>query len=731
MPPRAERDRAIGEKDGDDVAHAEPRENDEEVEQDCVRDGPPAIEGQPDPDGDQDGEERCVRPGSQTGGIVLLALVVVALALAAMRGVISAGADALSADRVLGQIDFIKNAVNFVDPIGMDAPAGVTIDQSSGQVLVADTQNNRVLGWKSAHAFASGGPADLVIGQPDFHSSGCNQNAPAPDATGLCGPIGVAVDVAHRVLIGDTQNNRVEVFADPFAALLRSDQATNFAADAVFGQSGSFTTNAANEGGLSADSLNSPQGVAFDGSGNLFVADVNNNRALVYFSPFPMMTVKGTPGSFGDATADVAVGQPDLFSGACNQGGIATLSTLCLAPFLGVGIAVDTSANHNLYVADTRNNRALEYNGPFGFEQTNNLSADLVFQGNNLALPSGLAVDSSGNFYVSSEQHNQLYEYTQPVPLMRTDLLNLVIGGAPNPTAHSLQFPMGLAIDAVDNLYVADQANNRVLLFDEGVSPGNKVANGAGGQIDEAHDGRNFVDATGQNAPGGIAVDASSNPPHRHLYVADSVNNRVLGWNDVSSFTSALPANIVFGQPDLFSNRCNNGVAAAICPDSAPTACAIRSAWRSIKREICTWRIRATIECSFTIRRSTRPAASRARATVGGFRLWPGGRIHVQHLQSQRRQCDDLVRAGGGGAGRRRQRLYCGHGEQSRARVREGGQPSGGVGCDCESIVWTGAGPGFLRHAMRRPARLERAVLAAWRSTRRGIYSSPTPATTG
>ena len=120
----------------------------------------------------------------------------------------------------------------------------------------------------------------------------------------------------------------------------------------MFGQAGSFITNAANEGGLSADSLFSPQGVAIDASDNLFVADVNNNRALVFFSPIPMTKVKGTPGNFGDATADVAIGQPDLVSGACNQGGGATLTSLCIAPFFGVGIAVD--GGDNLYVPDTR-----------------------------------------------------------------------------------------------------------------------------------------------------------------------------------------------------------------------------------------------------------------------------------------------------------------------------------------------------------------------------------------
>jgi sugar lactone lactonase YvrE len=375
-----------------------------------------------------------VRPVLRSCGMVLAALLATAVVLASMRGVLRAEDGAVSADRVLGQIDFIKNSENFVDAIGMNAPAGVAIDKSDGHVLVADTQNNRVLGWKSASAFGAGGAADLVIGQPDFNSSGCNQNA-APAANSLCQPIGIAIDVSHNVYIGDAQNNRVLIFADPFALLLGSDQTHDFAAFAVLGQAGSFVTNAS---GLSADNLNSPQGVALDASNNLFVADVNNNRALVFFAPIPMTAVSGPPGSFGDATADVAVGQPDLVSGACNQGGgSATLTTLCLAPFFGVGIAVDS--NDNLYLADTHNQRALEYQGPFGFEQTNNVTADLVFDGNNLEQPSGVAVDANGNFYVSSEPHNQVYQYTEPAPLDTTELLNLMIGpGAQNPNAASL-----------------------------------------------------------------------------------------------------------------------------------------------------------------------------------------------------------------------------------------------------------------------------------------------------
>jgi hypothetical protein len=49
----------------------------------------------------------------------------------------------------------------------------------------------------------------------------------------------------------------------------------------VYGQGGSFTSNTANNGGISANSLSAPEGIALDSSGNLYVAD-QNNRVLFY-----------------------------------------------------------------------------------------------------------------------------------------------------------------------------------------------------------------------------------------------------------------------------------------------------------------------------------------------------------------------------------------------------------------------------------------------------------------
>lgn len=485
-----------------------------------------------------------------------------AILLGGIGAILRAGQGNVSADRVLGQINFTNSAPNFVDSTGLNAPAGVAIDRAAGHAIVADTANNRVLGWKSVAAFAAGGAADVVIGQADFNSSGCNRNGATANAATLCGPAGVAVDSAHRVYVGDTQNNRILVFDDPFAALLSKDQSSNYAATLVFGQGGDFTGRSANAGGLSASSLASPEGVAVDAGGNLFAADVDNDRVLVYFAPLPASAPGPGPGFAGDTIADLELGQPDFSSGACNQGGAMTNATLCMSPFVGVGIAVD--GGDNLYVADTRNSRAVEFNGTFGLGKTNDTTADLIFVGNNLGLTSGVAADSSGNFYVSSESHSQVYEYTQPVALNNATLLNLKIGpGAGNPSSSSLQFPMGLSLDGVDNLYVADQANNRVLRYAEGSSPSIKLANGAGGQIDTLHNAVNLVDAIGASAPGGVAIDTASTGPNRHFYAADTLNNRVLGWNDVSSFTSGKPADIVFGQPDLFSYKCNDGGANA------------------------------------------------------------------------------------------------------------------------------------------------------------------------
>jgi hypothetical protein len=66
------------------------------------------------------------------------------------------------------------------------------------------------------------------------------------------------------------------------AAVAQPASALSTTADVVYGQGGSFTTNTQNNGGVSANTLDTPTGVALDRSGNLYVADGNNSRVLFY-----------------------------------------------------------------------------------------------------------------------------------------------------------------------------------------------------------------------------------------------------------------------------------------------------------------------------------------------------------------------------------------------------------------------------------------------------------------
>ena len=260
-------------------------------------------------------------------------------------------ASGTTADRVLGQVDFTHNGVH-VNAQGLYEPFAVAIDSSAtpNHIYVADQDNDRVLGWRDAASFTNGQAADLVIGQPDFLTSFCNGASGAVSAGSLCAPAGVAVDGSGNLYVADTNNNRVLEYTNPFAACKGVFPCVGGAANEVLGQDGSFTTPDCNNGGVSANSLCDPVGVAVDGSGNLWVADQGNSRVLEYNTPLT------------NTTANTVFGQDGSFTTAgCNHdtsGGNSTAIDLCSPE----GVALDGAGN--LYVADTENNRALEYNQP-------------------------------------------------------------------------------------------------------------------------------------------------------------------------------------------------------------------------------------------------------------------------------------------------------------------------------------------------------------------------------
>lgn len=181
-----------------------------------------------------------------------------------------------SADVVLGQMEFSGRDAD-VGNNRFSAPEDVAAYGTA--IAVADRNNRRVMIWKDIRPgmVSNGQKADIVIGQKDFTSNVNNvvDRQTASDVRGVAfgpgGQIVVGVPTQYRVLIWN---------AIP--------PASGAPADLVLGQPG-FTTSGA---GTDASGMDNPQGVAVGKDGRLAVADVLNDRVMIW-NTFP--TMNGQP----------------------------------------------------------------------------------------------------------------------------------------------------------------------------------------------------------------------------------------------------------------------------------------------------------------------------------------------------------------------------------------------------------------------------------------------------
>ena len=488
--------------------------------------------------------------------------------------------------RILGQAviqqQITATAPNLAEGRELYFPQAIAADTSASPAIlyVADTDNNRVLGWKNSATFANGAPADLVIGQRDFYST--QPQGPGHSITyGLSSPTAVVVDSAGSLYVTDSGNNRILRFPKPF-----SQTSGNVQPDFVIGQA-SLNTNNANRGGSpAANTLATTSGggilqagLTFDTGGNLWASDPGNNRVL----RFPKAALAGK--TFGPA-ADLVLGQPNFTSNALPANPVNNDKSFVAQP---AGLAFDQTGY--LYVADSGNRVLVWSPSPgTGTGAGRILGVDVPTQQNpnppavsakTLKSPSGVVAVGIG-VYVMDTGNNRILGYPPPSqwPDETTSFAppaNVVIGqpdfasskpnqGQLQPGAGALFAPTGAAYTGTD-LFVSDANNNRVLDFP--VS-GGAVAAGATrvlGQTTFQYRALNLIEgrevffngtdpALGLNISGaGLAVDTRSNPPH--LYVSDTGNHRILGFNDVRKVTNTSKADIVIGQPDLSSNIVN------------------------------------------------------------------------------------------------------------------------------------------------------------------------------
>jgi sugar lactone lactonase YvrE len=376
-------------------------------------------------------------------------------------------------------------------------------------------------------------------------NAGLGDGGPATSAQ-LGEPSGVAIDAAGNLFIADTYNQRIRKVT-PGGVI------STVAGNGIQGYSG-------DGGPATSAQLSYPSGLAIDTAGNLFIADWENNCVRKVTPTGVISTVAGggnaglgdggpatsaqlatpmgvavdaagnlfiadtgnarvrkvTPGGVINTVAGIGPWPPWYYLGD----GIPATSAQLSYP---LGVAVDAAGN--LFIADTDNNRVRKViggvintiagNGTFGYSGDGGPATSAQ-----LYRPMGVAVDAAGNLFIADTYNNRVRKVTP------AGIISTVAGtgdqgfygdGGPA-TSAAFYEPTGVAVDTAGNLFIADWGNNCV----RKVIPGGVISTVAGNEI-QGYSGDGGPATSAQlYRPQGVAVDAAGN-----LFISDTYNNRV------------------------------------------------------------------------------------------------------------------------------------------------------------------------------------------------------------
>jgi len=372
-----------------------------------------------------------------------------------------------------------ENSVTF-----NDVPAAI-ISATSKEIKVTVPKN-----------LLCSGPIRVTVGSKTAVSSGVFNYLPTAVVSALAGsgtagfadgtgtaarfnqPYGVAVDASGNVYVGDYYNHRIRKITPVGVVTTLAGSTQGFA-----------------NGTGTAARFNYPEGVAIDVSGNVYVADCENNR-IRKITPAGAVTTLAGSGAWGFADGTGTAAQFNYPE----------------------GVAIDVSGN--VYVGDFGNHRirkitpagvvtTLAGDGTAGYKDATGAAAQFTY-------PSGVAVDASGNVYVGDFGNHRIRKIT-PAGVVTT-LAGDGAAGFKNATGTAARFdnPCGVAVVS-GNVYVTDWSNYRIRKIDSTTKVTTFAGSGAAG----------FADGTGTAAqfdrPAGIAINASGDV----LYVADRDNHRI------------------------------------------------------------------------------------------------------------------------------------------------------------------------------------------------------------
>ena len=338
-------------------------------------------------------------------------------------------------------------------------PSGIAVD-GAGNLYIADSLHNRIR-MVCASATSATIQGTTCTGKGIISTIAGNGN---PSYTGdgglaasatLSGPADVALDGAGNLYIADSGNGVIRMIAAATGVI------TTVAGSNPGAVCGSKSDAVGDGCPATQATLNQPQGVTLDASANLYIADTSNQRIREVSAATGVITTIAGNG-FTNANG----------TGAFNGDGIAATSAELNFPY---AVAFDVSGN--MYIPDSANQRVREVMAVGGvitpastistFAGTGNAgatacpAAPVAANQADVWSPSGVAVDAAGNVYIAETQNAAIRKVSAATGLIST----LVESGCGTYYAGGqfqgvqLYGPVGLFLDGVGDLYVADTLN--------------------------------------------------------------------------------------------------------------------------------------------------------------------------------------------------------------------------------------------------------------------------------